>query len=141
MLLAQQVHEWAQRYQDGAAPTDQRRLLVQLAEANLAAGRYARARELFEQCQAGGDDATLPEASRDVAVVFGHAESLFHLDEFANALPQFNELARKLPEADPMRWESLLRDLQCRTALRHPPRDIIKVIELLRENRRRLDGG
>jgi tetratricopeptide (TPR) repeat protein len=161
LLLAQQVHEWSQRYQGAAAPTDQRRLLVQLAEANLAAGRYARARELFEQCQEGSDDAVSSEASHNVAVIFGHAESLFHLDDFADALPQFNELARKLPEADPMRWKSLLRDLQCRTALGHPPGDIIKVIEqqrhlfpelggphltsqfekLLRENRRRLDSG
>ena len=86
---------------------------------------------------------------------------MFHLREFATALPLFNRLAITLAEADPTRWKSLLRDLQCRTALGHPPQEIIKVIQqqkhlypkmggavleakfmkLQRDNERRAHGG
>jgi hypothetical protein len=130
-----------------------------LAEANLLAGRFQRARELFEQCGAGTGDATSMATTNAVSARFGHAEALFQLAEFAEALPEFNRLALELPETDPIRWKSLLRDLECRTALKHPPGDIVRVIEqqrylfpalggsrlapqferLLRENQRRPD--
>ena len=81
------------------------------------------------------------------------------LGEFATALPLFNRLATGLAADDTLRWKALLRDLECRTALGHPPEGIIQVIEqqktlgsslggpemaaefeaLLRENQRRID--
>jgi hypothetical protein len=86
---------------------------------------------------------------------------LYALDRFADALPAFNRLATQLPADEPMRWEALLRDLQCRTALEHSPEGITNVIaqqrqlypalggpmlapqfeKLERENLRRLHGG
>ncbi len=159
LLLAEQVVAWAERYNPDAVPADRLALTVHLAEANLHAGRYQRARELFEQCGVP-EGTTLPKEPVDLRVMFGYAEAQFQLDEWALALPRFNALALGLPPADPVRWESLLRDLQCRTALNHPPGDIIKVLEqqrylypelggpylakefekLQRENQRRVDG-
>lgn len=66
-----------------------------------------------------------------------------------------------LPPDEPIRWQSLLRNFQCRAELKQPAEDIIKVLEqqrylhpelggptvarefekLLRENQRRVDGG
>ena len=71
----------------------------------------------------------LPTDPTTLRALLGYAESLFHLGEWSAALPRFNKLAIALPPADPIRWKSLLRDLQCRTALQHPPRDLINVIE------------
>jgi tetratricopeptide (TPR) repeat protein len=159
LLLARQIFEWAGRNGGGSQSVDRSYLLAQLAEANLLAGRFQRARELFEQCGAGAEGVTSTTATDGVSARFGHAESLFRLREFAEALPEFNRLALELPETDPIRWKSLLRDLECRTALKHPPGDIIRVIEqqrylfpdlggphlapqfekLLRENQRRPD--
>ena len=159
LLLAEQVVAWAERYDSDAAPADRRVLSVHLAEANLHAGRYQRARELFEQCGVP-ERTTLPKEPIDLRVMYGYAEAQFQLDEWLLALPWFNALALGLPPADPVRWESLLRDLQCRTALNHPPGDVIKVLEqqrylypelggpylakefekLQRENQRRVDG-
>jgi tetratricopeptide (TPR) repeat protein len=160
LLLAQQIYGWAEQYKDASTPIERRQLTVQLAEANLLAGQYERALELFEQGGAGRKAAAILETPTDVAVAFGHAEALYRLARYAEALPEFNRLAVQLPEADPIRWESLLRDLQCRTELGQPARDVIKVIEqqrylfpdlggpplaeefekLLRENQRRPNG-
>ena len=94
-------------------------------------------------------------------VLYGLAEAEFQLKKWEVALPRFNALAVGLPATDPRRFKSLLRDLQCRTALKHPPRGILKVIEqqrflnpdlggpvlaeefekLERENQRRGDGA
>ncbi len=160
LLLAQQIHDWADRFDAVTAPGQRRALTVQLAEANLNAGRYDRARKLFEQL-ASSESPLLPTGPGDLRIAYGHAESLFKLDLVEQALEKFNRLAIRLPADDPIRWRSLLRDLQCRTALNHPPQEVMKVIdqqrylypklggpslasqfeELYRNNRRRLDGG
>lgn len=160
LVIARQIHEWTTR-PDAVSTSPDPRTSVQLAEANLRAGRYQRALELFESFLAANDGSSTPRSSTDVRVLLGHAEALFQLGEFGSALPGFNRLAMRLPPADPIRWKALLRDLQCRTALEHPPQGIIKVIhqhkqlypelggpdlapqfeKLQRENERRLDQG
>ena len=157
LLLAEQIEAWSRTPEADVAPGDRLRITRQLAEANLLAERYAPAKELFAQLRKT-DGKAQPS---DPCVLHGYAEALYQLGEHAAALPEFNELARRLPEGDPLRWESLLRDLQCRTALKQNPRDVIKVIEqqaylnpelggprlaaefkkLLRENQRRAEGG
>jgi tetratricopeptide (TPR) repeat protein len=161
LLLADQLDAWAEINDAAATGMDRRELRVQLAEANLQAGKYERARGLFGECAAGKDETALPTNETDLRVVFGQAESMYRLGQFAEALPKFNRLATHLPPAHPTRWKSLLRDLQCRTALSEPPAGIIKVIEqqkylypdlggaasaveferLRRENERRLNPG
>lgn len=161
LLLAKHIVEWAER--DDTDPTfaDRRALDVQLAEAYLQAGRYAEARVLFEQLLGATADRQAPAAKTDVRVVHGYAEALYQLGAYEKALPRFNALAVGLSPADETRWQALLRDLQCRTALGQSPHDVIKVIEqqrylhpqlggpvlsrefekLQRENQRRADRG
>ncbi|MBI4717106.1 MAG: hypothetical protein HY763_04820 [Planctomycetes bacterium] len=151
LLLAQQVNAWLQRGGDGGVGLDARAARLQVAEAELRAGHWENARVLFAALLT--DD--------DARVLLGHCESLFRMKEWSKALPGFNRLAVGLPADDPARWKALLRDLQCRTALKQPPGDILKVIEqqrylypglggpelaaqfekLQRENQRRSDGG
>jgi tetratricopeptide (TPR) repeat protein len=148
---------------------------VQLAEANLRVGHYRQARDLFAESLGLNEGQNLTDllelesagvstdgpASLDPRVVLGYAESLFHMGRYEEVLPVFNHLATKLPADSDLYWRSLLRDLQCRTALGHPPEGVIKVIEqqrflhrdlggpefepqfvkLLRENKDRLAGG
>lgn len=161
LILARQIHDWASRPDSASTAADRRALTVQLAEANLCAGRFERARELFASLLPAKDGPTASEPPGDVRVLLGHAEALFQLEQFAKALPQFNRLATGLPATDPIRWRALLRDLQCRTSSNHPPEGIVKVIrqqkrlypelggpvvarqleKLQRENQRRLDDG
>ncbi len=158
LVLARQIHNWIIRTDAGSDEWDRRAVAVQLAEANLRAGRYGQARELFDPliADAGGGGSAV--ANLDARVLLGYAESLYQLGEFEAALPEFNRLATRLRSDDPIRWKALLRDLQCRTRLEHPPQGITKVIEqqmrlypemggrlltpqsdkLLRENQRRL---
>ena len=144
---------------DTASLADRRALTVQFAEANLRAGRHQRARELFASLLSTA--ATAPRGGRsihaavpttqdqaasnpsldDVRVILGYAEALFQLDEFALALPKFNRLATGLLPSDPIRWKSLLRDLQCRTSLRHPAQGIVKVIQQQRQLYPELGGS
>ena len=155
LLLAEQIDAWAQANPD--VPVDRRILRLQLAEACLRAERYEKARSLFAQYLGIGLEGTKLEDIKDLRGLSGYAESLYHLRKFADALPIFNRLATGLPVDNPQRWRMLLRDLQCRTRLKEPPADIIRVIEqqrflhpelgdpqtadefekLLRENRRR----
>lgn len=99
---------------------------LMLAEANLRAERFDRARELFLEALPAGESL---DSEVDIRASFGLAESLFGLGEFDAALPHFNRLAMRLAPEDNLRWRSLLRDLECRTALGEPPQQILKVIE------------
>lgn len=161
LVLARQIHDWALRPDGATTAPNRRALTVQLAEANLRAGRFERARELFAALLPAKNGTPASSQPGDVRVLLGHAEALFQLQEFVTALPEFNRLATGLPAADPIRWKALLRDLQCRTLSGHPPEGIVKVIrqqkrlypklggpvvarqlqKLQRENERRLDGG
>jgi tetratricopeptide (TPR) repeat protein len=136
LLLAEQLNAWVETNGATAASVDpfaaqgkHRELRVQLAEANLQAGRYERARVLFEECASPQEGAALPANETDLRVAFGQGEALFRLSQFAEALPKFNRLATGLTPTHPIRWKSLLRDLECRSALGEPAAGIIKVIE------------
>lgn len=129
LLLAEQLNTWAESNDATSASIDRRVLRVQMAEANLQAGRYERARMLFDECASPQDGGALPTNETDLRVAFGQAESLFRLGQFAEALPKFNRLATGLTPTHPIRWKSLLRDLECRTSLGEPAAGIIKVIE------------
>jgi hypothetical protein len=129
LLLADQIMAWAHRHDPDASPQERRLRSVQLAQANLQAGKYGAARELFQQCLIPAAESALPDEPIDLHVIFGLAEAEYQLGEWESALPRFNALAVGLPATDPLRFKSLLRDLQCRTALNHPPRGILKVIE------------
>jgi tetratricopeptide (TPR) repeat protein len=129
LLLAEQLNAWAETNDATTASVDRRELRVQLAEANLQAGRYERARVLFDECASPQDGVALSANETDLRVAFGQAESLFRLGQFAEALPKFNRLATGLTPTHPIRWKSLLRDLECRSALGEPAAGIIKVIE------------
>ena len=129
LVLAERIHEWATQSAGGVSNAQLRAVAVQLAEAASRAGQYQRGLELFEllfnnvpRSDALGDEL-------DVRVVFGRAEAFFQLGRRDVALPEFSRLATGLRPSDPLRWRALLRDLQCRTMLKHAPQGIIKVIE------------
>lgn len=161
LIVARQIAEWDEEHNRNGTASDHRAVKVQLAEAYLRAGENQAAKEQFEALSMRKDAASNPVEPVDLAVEAGYAEAIYQLHEFDAALPRFNELAVKLPPEDPLRWQCLLRDLQCRTALNEAPAGIIKVIQqqrhlfpelggsalageferLQRENQRRLDGG
>ena len=129
LLLATHLGDWLHEHAPASLPRAQRRIIeVQVAEAHLAAQRYADAHRLFDELRA-----TLPEADQqrnetDLRILLGCAEARFGLKEHAEALPMFNELATALPAESRPRWVALLRDLQCRTELGHDPAGILQVI-------------
>ncbi|MCH7995110.1 MAG: hypothetical protein IIB57_11800 [Planctomycetes bacterium] len=129
LLLAEQIMTWANQFNEDVSDEQRRSLVIQLAEARLAVDQYEQARNLFASCLTVSEDSPGRGDSKDLRVVYGYAESQFRLEEWAEALVRFNSLAMSLPADDPIRWRSLLRDLQCRTALEHPPQGIIKVIQ------------
>ncbi|MEK6677241.1 MAG: hypothetical protein AABZ47_16515 [Planctomycetota bacterium] len=152
LIIADQLSQWAAQKPDDQLPVSRLLLSAQLAESSLRASKFLKAREIYE---------ALASTTSDPRIQLGYAESLFRLDRFEEALKQFNRLATTLEPNDPIRWQALLRDLQCRSALQHPPDGIIKVIEqqrtlfpglggpkfssrfqqLLRENEQRKSGG
>jgi tetratricopeptide (TPR) repeat protein len=129
LVLAKQIVVWAEENASTADQRGDRPWKVQLAEAYLQTGQYRRARELFEPLLDTTEATALPTNPIALRAMLGYAEALFHLGDWSAALPRFNRLAVALSPADPVRWKALLRDLQCRTALGHPPRDLITVIE------------
>lgn len=123
LLLAEQIDTWAENAPTPIAPAMRRAVRIQLAEAHLWAGHYEQAKERFDVLGAQVND------NQDQRVLLGRAEALFRLRQYEDALPLFNTLAGGLPPSNPIRWRSLLRDLQCRDALQHDPNGIIRVIE------------
>ena len=162
LLVARQFESWSAAHAPEAIEAQRRAWALQLAEACLAAGVWEEARTRFAwflQDEAG--QVVEPEAAEaEVPVLAGYAEACYQLGDYERALLWFNHLAVGLPAEAPQRWQALLRDLQCRTALEHPPVGILRVIDqqehlhpdlggpryaeefkkLRRENRRRLDG-
>jgi tetratricopeptide (TPR) repeat protein len=127
LMLAEQIDEWASKTD---LPVGQRRALaVQRAEAELRAGEYETARARFARCLGVTEGAIDPDQIDDWRTAMGYAESLFQLGRHEAALPLFNRLALGLTPDQSLYWKMLLRDLQCRTALGHDPRGIIRVIE------------
>ena len=158
-MVAQQINAWGERSPANDSFLDQEARTLQLAQANLSAGHPQQALALFESYLSGTGSAVPHQDPRARHAVVGRAEAYFQLGEFGRALVEFNRLATSLPAEHPVRWKSLLRDLECRTALKEPPQGIIKVIhqqrqlyptlggptlagrfeKLLRENERRAD--
>ena len=131
LLVARQFETWSAQHAPPATETQQRALAVQLAEACLAAEAWEEARTRFAHFLEDETGKVVePEAAReDVQVMVGYAEACYRLGDYEQALLWFNHLAVGLPEDVPQRWQALLRDLQCRTALEHPPAGIIRVID------------
>lgn len=129
LVLAEQLSTAAELQSQSAAAPKERELAVQLGEAHLAAGNYEHARALLEPSVAAYSSPTLPDDPVALRALYAYAESLFQLEKWSSALQRFNRLATGLKPAEPVRWKSLLRDLQCRTRLGHDPHDIIRVIE------------
>ncbi|GEM_PF-1619886 len=134
LVLAEQVLTWYGAHAGAGDAAQERALRVQLAEAHLAAGNFERARDLFavlrEERAAGSAGAATQgaDAAPETRVAYGYAEALYQLRAYELALPLFNRLATALPPEEPLRWQALLRDLQCRTALNEPGEDVVKVI-------------
>lgn len=127
LLIAEQIALWADRTDSGVSAEQKIAVKTQWAEARLRAGQFDKARELFESVLA-----TL-ETKGDKKLIspkqeWGLAETQYQLKDYASALARFNQLATSLPPTDPLRWKSLLRDLQCRTILKHPADGILRVI-------------
>lgn len=125
LLLAEQLHTWAAgaRETNPNIHVDPYPFALQLAEAFLETGNWAKAREWFDKCAA--DD----RAENDSRVIFGRAEALFNLGEYDAALPLFDRFFRESNQDDPFWWRALLRNLQTRHELGEKPADLIKVIE------------
>lgn len=130
LVLAQQLSDWVLQSEEASGPFDRFEVALQLAEANLRAGHYRQAVDLFDRLRRADTGSTSPSPSAsDLRVIVGYAESLYRTEAYDKALPEFNRLATTLADRDPRRWSALLRDLQCRTALKHPPEGILKVIQ------------
>ncbi len=128
LLLAQQLVDWSAKNDPSVIGMDRRALRVQLAEAHLRAGHAQEAQKIFQETAAAKQDGQADRAT-DILASFGQAEAAFQQGRFAEALPTYNKLATTLAVEHPLRWKALLRDLQCRTALKEPPAGILKVIE------------
>ncbi len=137
LLLARQIQEWADRSDPALPPETQYAVQRQLAEAHLRAREWATARRLFQACL--DTDAARYEDGRprEARAILGMAEALYGLQEYEEALPLFNRIVLGTKTRDTTWWKALLRDLQCRTALKHEPNGIIKVIR----QHRVLDAG
>ncbi len=161
LTIAQQLADWATRADQRGPAVDRRAVDLQLAEANLNAGRFDRAKDLFLSVVPGLAASPPMLDGVDPRITYGYAESLLQLREYEKALLPLRHLATVLQPTDRLRWKSLLGDLRCRTALHQPPDGIIKVIQqqrflypdlggpalapqfqqLLRENEHRKAGG
>ncbi|GJM23731.1 MAG: hypothetical protein DHS20C16_01460 [Phycisphaerae bacterium] len=127
LLFAQQIFDTASA-QD-VSETSMYRLRVQLAEAHLEAGRYEKSFLLFKEAE--DIDITHYEDGKahDPRVVLGKAKSLMMQKKHGEALQLFNRLFVESPADAPHRFEALLGDLQCRTALGEDAAAIIGVID------------
>jgi len=129
LMLAEQLNSWADANDSALAGVERRESRLRLAEANMQAGRYEKALAMFDELAVAIDSTALPTGETDIRIAVGQAEALYGMGRFAEALPKFNRLATGLTPNHPIRWKSLLRDLECRTALREPAAGILKVIE------------
>lgn len=128
LVIAEQLDDWARRRAPSDGTDNRLALSLQLAEANLLAGQFERSADLFEKCIAEETDGAGFTKSKDQRAMMGLAEARFLSEAFADALPIFNRITVGTSTKSRVHWQALLRDLQCRTSLRHPPVGIIKVI-------------
>ncbi|HNO79631.1 MAG TPA: hypothetical protein PKN33_16395, partial [Phycisphaerae bacterium] len=127
LLFAQQIFDSATS--QNASEASMYRLRVQLAESYLEAGQYDKALLLFREAEQFDVSRYKDGKSHDPRVVLGKARSLMMKKQFDEALILFNRLFVESPADAPHRFEALLGDLQCRTALGEDAAAIINVIE------------
>ncbi len=128
LLLARQIHRWASADPSRVGPEQCYAIDLQLAQALLQAEQYEEARRAFANCLAAEAQRSPDGTNHDVRALYGHAESLYQLRQYEQTLPLFFRVCQMLSPPDKLWFKSLLRDLQCRTQLEHPPEGIIKVI-------------
>ncbi len=128
LLLARALAEWAARPDVTVDAENRYAFAVQLGEALLRAGRTEEARRQFEECLKADAKRSADGKPQDARALYGHAETAFRAGGFESALPGFHAAYEAAPENDPIWWQALLRELQCRTKLNDDPRNVIKVI-------------
>lgn len=128
LAVAQALSNWSERPGSKFAPEGRRALTLQLAEAHLRSNQLDRAAKLFASLATESNSNGI-RSVQSAPAILGYAETLYRKGDFAAALPRFNQLATGLNPGDERRWQALLRDLQCRDALLHPPQGIIRVIQ------------
>ncbi len=127
LLFAQQIFESASA-QNVSEPS-MYRLRIQLAESYLEAGQYEKAFLLFEEVEQYDIARYKDGKPHDPRVILGKARSLMLKKDYGAALLLFNRLFLESPADAPHRFEALLGDLQCRTALGEDAAAIIGVID------------
>ncbi len=127
LLFAQQIHDTATA--ENASESTMYRLRVQLAEAHLEAGSTDQAILLFRKAREHDVTRYDDGKAHDPRVVLGLGKSLMMQQKFDDALLLFNRLFLESPPDAPHRFEALLGDLLCRTALKEDAKAIIDVID------------
>jgi TolA-binding protein len=122
LLLARQIDQWASADPARVRPDQKRAMDLQLAQALLQAEQYDEAGRAFAEYL------SVKGATEDVRAIYGHAECLYQLARYEQALSLFHQVDQALSAGDELWFKALLRDLQCRTRLKHPPEGIIQVI-------------
>jgi len=140
LVVAQALSTWCEQPGSEVAPHNRRAFTLQLAEATLRSNQLDRAAMLFASLASEPTTKGKP-SQQNAPAILGYAETLYRLGDFATALPKFNQLATRLNPDDPRRWQALLRDLQCRNALLHPPAGIIRVIHQQKRLHPKLGGA
>ena len=138
LMLAEQIDKWGSKTE--MSVERRRALTVQWAEAELRAGEPEKARARFAQCLGAADGPIDPDQIDDWRAAMGYAEALFQLGRHEAALPLFNRLTLGVAPDQSLYWKMLLRDLQCRTALGHDPKGIIRVIDQKKFTHPKLGG-
>jgi tetratricopeptide (TPR) repeat protein len=127
LLFAKQIFDSAST-QD-VSEASMYRLRVQLAEAHLEAGQYENALSLFAEAEKFDIARYEDGKAHDPRVLLGTAKSLMLQNRHGDALQMFNRLFVESPADAPHRFEALLGDLQCRTAMGEDAAAIIGVID------------
>ena len=127
LMFAEQIHQWATTGPGRLEPAGMQLVRLQLAEANLEAGRDERALELFRQA-VDYDAAQYDGVAHDPRAVLGLAKAYFALGRYADALPLYNRMFQELSGDEHLRFTALLGDLKSRTELNEPAQPIIDAI-------------
>jgi hypothetical protein len=127
VAVAEALHRWADS-QPAVSQTQRKIIAVQLAEARLRAGQFQEAKRILTSWLPEDGSKAARDAA-DIRILLAHAQAQMSLGEHASALRDFNLLATSLPPISPGRWEALIGDLTCRTALNETPDGIIRVIQ------------
>lgn len=129
VVIARGLYELGQQQPGRFSAESRYAFRLQWADAALDAGQFQDAKRLYGESLAEDAERSKDRQPRDSRALFGSAEAHYQLGEHESALPLFNRVFRGAPRQDRIWWKSLLRDLQCRTALGQDPHSIIKSIQ------------